>query len=99
MPYNEHAHTRGARWGSTEAAVSRCISLVDHFHGSAGGLAFVLQKPFEHAPAAVQDGLGHPRLDELLAAHVANEDILIPVNNLASELMKRIRTAASGASM
>jgi len=29
MPYNELAHTRVARWGSTEAAGSRCVSYAE----------------------------------------------------------------------
>jgi len=29
IPYNELAHTRVARWGSTEAAGSRCVSYAE----------------------------------------------------------------------
>jgi predicted TIM-barrel enzyme len=57
-------------------------------------LALILQLRFEHAPAGIQHGLRHAGLHELQAAHVANDDILILINQLSGKLMQRIGAAA-----
>jgi len=57
-------------------------------------LALVLQLRFEHAPTGIQHGLCHPCLHQLQAAHVANDDILILINNLPRKLVQSIGTAA-----
>jgi hypothetical protein len=63
-------------------------------NASAGLLALVLQLRFEHSPAGIEHGLGHPRLDEPEAAHVAYDDRLITVNEGPRKLMKRIGPTA-----
>jgi hypothetical protein len=56
-------------------------------NASAGLLALVLQLRFEPSPARIEHGLGHPRLPQPEAAHVADDDVLIlfdpPLENYA----------------
>jgi hypothetical protein len=75
------------------------VSLVDDLKGSARLLAFVLQKPFEHAPCGIQHGLRHPCLHQLSTAHVAHGDLLILIYELAAELMQRILAPVRRSSM
>jgi hypothetical protein len=53
-------------------------------------LAFVLQHLPEHSPPAVEHGLPKPCPRQLRRAHVANDDILILVNDPAAELVQSI---------
>jgi len=68
-------------------------------NASAGLLALVLQLRFEHPPASIEHGLGHPRLNELEAAHVAYDDVLILVDHLPRKLMQRVDPTARGFSV
>jgi hypothetical protein len=65
-------------------------------NASAGLLALVLQLRFEHPPARIEYGLGHPRLGELEAAHVADNDVLILIDHPPRKFMKRIGPTACG---
>src|SRR5271167_4460455 len=98
-PHIEPVQACRPREGSAAAARSRCVSLIDDEHASAGLLALVLQLRFEHAPAGIQHGLGHPCLDELGAAHIADEDPLIPIDYLAREFMQGILAPARSAAV
>jgi hypothetical protein len=53
----------------------------------------------EHAPAAVEHGFRHPRLRQLRAAHVAYDDVLIRLYDLATELVAGILPAAPDLAM
>jgi hypothetical protein len=53
-------------------------------------LALVQQLRFEHPPARIQHGFGHPGLDEFLAAHVANDNSLIAIHDLPRKLMQGV---------
>jgi hypothetical protein len=57
-------------------------------------LALVQQLRFEHPPARIEHGLGHPRLSELKSAHIAYDDGLITINNGPRELMERVAPAS-----
>jgi predicted N-formylglutamate amidohydrolase len=57
-------------------------------------LAFVIEHVLDHAPAGIQDGLGHLGLHELGAAHVAYDDELIPVHDGPTELVQGIGATA-----
>src|SRR5271167_760725 len=93
-PHSEPVQACRPREGSAAAARSRCVSLIDDEHASAGLLALVLQLRFEHAPAGIQHGLGHPCLDELGAAHIADEDPLILIDHPGREFMQGILAPA-----
>jgi hypothetical protein len=54
---------------------------------SAGLLALVLQLPFEYAPAGIQDGLRHPGLCQFGAAHIADDDDLVLIDDSPRELV------------
>src|SRR5205823_9618211 len=69
---------------------SRGVSFVDDLNRSAGVRALVVQHLFEHAPAGVEQGFSHPGLDQLLAAHITDDDVLIRRDDLGAELMTRI---------
>src|ERR1700685_3159276 len=87
-PYIEHVQACGSREGSAAAARSSCVSFADDENASAALLALILQLRFEHAPAGIQHGLGHPCLDELGTAHIADEDPPILINNFPRKLVQ-----------
>jgi hypothetical protein len=62
-------------------------------------LAFVCQKPLEHAPARIEHGFRHPRFDELQTTHVTDDDFLIPIDHLSRKLMQGIGPAAGDPAM
>jgi hypothetical protein len=68
---------------TTQASAMRTgdggVALVRDFKASGRVLAFICQKPLEHAPARVEHGFGHPRFDELQTTHVTDDDSLIPI--------------------
>jgi hypothetical protein len=67
--------------------------------GSAGGLALITQHPSEHTPSAIEHGFRHPRLDQLLSAHIANDDILIGIDDPTAKLVTGILPTAVDAAM
>jgi hypothetical protein len=99
MTYNEHVQTCRAGKGPAPAAGSRAVSLIDDSYASAGLLAFVLQLRLEHAPARIEHGFGHPGFDEFQAAHIADEDVLILIDNLSRKLVQGIFAAPGGLPM
>jgi hypothetical protein len=87
-------YASGTRDRSTSRTSAAGVSFADSENASAGILAFVLQLRFEHTPARIQYGFCHPCLNQLETAHVANDYVLIPINNLSRKFMERIGTAA-----
>src|SRR5260221_12196556 len=92
-PYSTHVQTRGSREGPTAAAGARRVSLADDSNASAGLLAFILQERLEHAPAGIEHGFRHPRLDQFGATHVSKDDALILIDDLSRKLMQGIFAA------
>jgi hypothetical protein len=90
LPYKELVQTCGPRKGPTVAASSRGVSLIDDSDAPAGVLALVVQLRFEHSPAGIQHGLGHPCLKQPSAAHIANEDPRVVGYQLALSAPDRI---------
>jgi hypothetical protein len=58
-------------------------------------LAFILQLCFEHAPARIENGFGHPSLDEPHAAHIAYFDCVVSIDDGSGKLMQGILSPAS----
>jgi hypothetical protein len=99
LPHSKLPETAGTAEGSTARTASRGVSLVDDLYGSAGALALVLQESFEQAPARIEHGLSHPCLRQLQATHIAYDDLLIRVDQLAAELMAGILSTPPDPSM
>jgi hypothetical protein len=59
-------------------------------NASAGLLALVLQLRFEHSPTGIEHRFGHSRLCQLSAAHVANDDPLVLVDDFSGKLVQGI---------
>jgi hypothetical protein len=77
LPYKELVQSCSSGEGSAVAASSRSVTFIDDLNAPTGVLALVVQLRLEHPAAAIQHGLGHPRLDQPSAAHIANEDYRI----------------------
>jgi hypothetical protein len=75
------------------------VSLVGDFERSGRLLALICQKDLEHPPAGIQHGFGHPRLDQLQAAHVTDDNFLITIDHLSGKLMQGISPAAGDLAM
>src|SRR6202023_1466530 len=74
----------------TVRAPSRGVCFADDQYASAGLTALGLQLCFEHTPAGVQHRFRHPCLDQLQAAHIAYEDILISIDSFSTEFMEGV---------
>jgi hypothetical protein len=95
QPVDSSRTTQGSAIRTGDAGVS----LVRDFKASGRVRALVCQKALEHAPARVQHGFRHPRLDKLQIAHVTDDDFLISIYHLPRKLMQGIRPAACGLAM
>src|SRR5579862_4849389 len=99
QPYNELPYSLGAGEGPAVSAHSRRVPFADDLDASAGLLALVLQLHLEHSPARIEHGLCHPCPGELEAAHVADDDRLITLNNRPRELVQGIGATAGRLAM
>ena len=75
------------------------VSLARDFKASGRVLAFVCQKPLEHAPARIEHGFRHPRFDELQTTHVTDDDMLISIYDFPRKYMQDIHPAACDLAM
>jgi len=57
-------------------------------------MALVLQLRLEHPPASIEYGLGHPRLRQPGAAHIAHDNGLIGIDQLTGKSMQGVVAAA-----
>ncbi len=94
-PYSQPVYSARAAERSARRTGDAGVSLIDDLNASAGVLAFVLQLRFEHSPAGIEHGLCHPCLNQFGAAHIANNYLLILINNLSGKLMQGIGSTSS----
>ncbi len=87
------ASALGAGTGMARAALLRGVALIHLVEPYSRVIAFVLQHGSERAPAAVQDGLGHPGLGQAGCTHVAHEDGAVVPHKLGAELVQEVFSA------
>ena len=75
--YNQPINSSRTTHGSAIRTGDGGVSLVRDFKASGRVLALICQKPLERPPARIEHGFGHPCFDELLSAHVTDDNMLI----------------------
>jgi hypothetical protein len=95
-PYNEPVQTCRAGQGLAAAAGSRRVPLIHYKDASAGVLALVLQLRFEHAPACIEHGFRHACFCKFQAAHIADDYLLIFLNQAPREPMQGVFAPSGG---
>ena len=71
--------------------------MINDSNASTGVLAFIQKLRFQDTPAAIEHGFGHPCLDELPGADIADDNILILIYDPPGELMQCVQAAPAGA--
>jgi hypothetical protein len=81
MTYNQPIDPSRTRQGPTMGTGDAGVSLADDLEAPGSLLALVIQEPPEHPPTGIQHGLRHPCLDQFGAAHIAHDNVLIPLHD------------------